>query len=83
VRDCCNRPAITNLAPIVHAFMPVIVGGQDLARGDQCWDLVLGELADFLAVAGEGDDHGVGTGSLELGRPMINSKVGYQLEAEG
>ncbi len=33
MRDFCNRPAITNLATLVHAFMPIIVGRQDLARG--------------------------------------------------
>ena len=56
--------------------MSVVVGRQDFAGGDQCLDLILGELADFLTLAGEGDNHGVGAGSLESGWWMINSKVG-------
>ena len=60
MRDFGNRPAITDLAPIVQTFMPIVVLGQDLARGDQCRDLILGELSDFLTPAGEGDDHGGG-----------------------
>ena len=77
MRDFGNRPAITDLAPLVHALMPIVVGGQDLARGDQCRDLILGELSDFLTPAGECDYHG-GGGSLESGWWMINSKVGVR-----
>ena len=76
MRDFCNRPAITNLAPLVHALMPIIVGGQDLARGDQCWDLILGEVSDFLTLASEGDDHGGGNRQLRIRMKMINSKRG-------
>ena len=51
MRSFGKWPAFANLAPLVQAFVPVVVGRQDLARGDQCRGFVLMMLADFLAVA--------------------------------
>jgi len=55
--------------------MPLVVGGLDLARGDQCWDLILGEVANFLTLAGEDDDYGDWNRQLRIRMRMINSKA--------